>query len=78
MLTYNARTPRENVFVPQPHPSTPCVQLYDPPTPEFAVARITVPQGSEEFVLPRVSGGCVRSEVSLWGINELPCSSQDA
>lgn len=56
MLTYKTRTPQESKFLPQPHPSLPCVQIYDPPTPEFTVARIAVPKGSKEFVLPSVAG----------------------
>lgn len=56
MLTYNTRPPQDNKFVPKSHPLTPSVEVYDPPTPEFAVARITVPKGSEEFLLPEVTG----------------------
>lgn len=56
MLTYNTRSPQENKFTPQPHPSEPCVEIYDPPTPEFAVARVRVPKECNEFLLPRIAG----------------------
>ena len=56
MLTYNTKPPEENKFSPCPHPSIPEVEVYDPPTPEFTVARICIPQGTEEFLLPAVTG----------------------
>ena len=58
MLTYNTRSSEENKFAPRPHPLAPSVQVYDPPTPEFAVARVSVPQGCGEFSLPAVAGMC--------------------
>lgn len=56
MLTYNAKSPQENKFYPQLHPMLKGVEIYDPPTPEFAVARIRIPQDCKEFVLPSVTG----------------------
>lgn len=57
MLTYRTGTPEDNKFSPRLHPSLPYVEIYDPPTPEFTVARIVVPGGSKEFAVPRVAGG---------------------
>ena len=59
MLTYNMDTPDKNKFSPKPHPKTPCVQVYDPPTPEFTVARISIPAGVKELELPPVQGNSV-------------------
>ena len=56
MLTYITKSPEENKFLPYPHPTAPNIEVYDPPTPEFAVARITIPKGTEEFVLPETTG----------------------
>ena len=56
MLTYRTGSPEDNKFSPQPHHSLSCAEVYDPPTPEFAVARIVVPEGSKELVIPSVAG----------------------
>ena len=57
MLTYQTRTPQDSKFLPRPHPSLGApVQVYDPPTPEFAVARISIPKDTRELVLPGVAG----------------------
>ena len=34
------KTPAETMFPPKPHPHADHVTLYDPPTPEFAVAKV--------------------------------------
>ncbi len=57
MLTYNMDTPSRNKFPARPHPLDSCVQVYDPPTPEFAVNRISIPKGTEEVSLTPVGGG---------------------
>lgn len=56
MLTYITKTPSENKFRSQPHPGSPNVVIYDPPTPEFSVAKITIPSGTNEFILPVTTG----------------------
>ena len=56
MLTYDTKPPSENKFQPRQHPSSPNVLIYDPPTPEFSVARITIPPGINEFTLPVTTG----------------------
>ena len=56
MLTYSTKLPAENKFLPQSHPTMANTEVYDPPTPEFAVARITITKGSEEFLLPSMKG----------------------
>ena len=56
MLTYNSKSPTENKFPAQKHPSSPDIAIYDPPTPEFAVARIVIRPGTKEFRLPVVTG----------------------
>lgn len=56
MLTYEMRSPDESKFQPQQHPTLPHTLLYDPPTPEFAVLRITIPSSTTELELPPISG----------------------
>lgn len=56
MLTYNSKPPAENKFVPKAHPDSPNILIYDPPTPEITVARITIPAGMTELHLPAVTG----------------------
>lgn len=56
MLTYRTGSPEDNKFLSQPHPLFPSVSIYDPPTPEFAVARIVIPKESKQFTLPKVTG----------------------
>lgn len=58
MLTYNMATPEKNKFQPHPHPEVACVEIYDPPTPEFSVARINIPRGTKDVMLPEVQGEC--------------------
>lgn len=56
MLSYEMRSPEENMFKPCRHPSVPHAMVYDPPTPEFAVAKITIAAGTKELVIPSVPG----------------------
>ncbi len=56
MLTYEMRSPDESKFLPQQHPTLPHTLVYDPPTPEFAVLRITIPSSTNELELPPISG----------------------
>lgn len=53
MLSYYMRTPLETLFHSKPHPSLKQVIIYDPPTPEFAVAKISFTQN---IVVPAVNG----------------------
>ena len=59
MLTYNCRSPQDNVFTPTQHPDCPHIMVYNPPVPEFAVAKISVPGSASEFSLPILSGPSV-------------------
>ncbi len=56
MLTYNSRPPSENRFPSYKHPDTPNIVLYDPPTPEFTVAKIIIPKGTQTFIRSPVAG----------------------
>jgi len=56
MLTYNCRTATENKFPHKEHHSVANISIYDPPTPDFAVARISLPPGMTEFTLPPIPG----------------------
>ena len=56
MLTYNMASPERNKFSPYWHPEVACMEIYDPPTPEFTVARVTIPPGTKEILLPGVHG----------------------
>lgn len=62
MLTYNCRTAAENKFPHKKHPTAPHISIYDPPTPEFAVGRISLPAGLTEFTLPPIPGKLCRDE----------------
>ena len=53
MLTYNMDTPTGNKFSSKPHPLGSCIQVYDPPTPEFAVNKIRL---QKEMELPATGG----------------------
>ena len=59
MLTYNCRSPQENKFKPEQHPECPHVMVYNPPIPDFAVAKISMPRDTGEFSLPIVTGPSV-------------------
>ena len=71
MLTYNCRSPKENMFTPKQHPECPHVMVYDPPVPDFAVAKISVPADASKFSLPTVAGPSVL--LSLQGDVQLSC-----
>ena len=45
MLTYLPSTPQERLFPSVTDPGDSCVTVYDPPVPDFAVARIKVNRG---------------------------------
>lgn len=53
MLTYYMRTPIETVFVAKPHPSLDHVTVYDPPTPDFTVAKVTC---KTDIEIPPIAG----------------------
>jgi len=42
ILDYRCRPASDNIFPSQPHPADNFVTLYDPPVPEFTVAKISV------------------------------------
>lgn len=51
MLTYLSSTPLEKVFPSQEDPRDPTLTLYDPPVPDFSVARVQVPSGQNTYTL---------------------------
>ncbi|XP_071501324.1 mannose-6-phosphate isomerase-like [Diadema antillarum] len=51
MLTYLPSTPAERVFPSRTDPSDPTLTIYDPPVPDFAVARIKVPAEQTSYTL---------------------------
>lgn len=55
MLDYKCGAKEENIFPCHPDPCDPYVTIYDPPVPDFAVARIQVSQHTtveENYYLP--------------------------
>ncbi len=42
MLIYNCKEAEENKFPSQPHKDDPCVSIFNPPVPDFAVQQIKV------------------------------------
>ena len=71
MLTYNCRSAKENMFTPKQHPDCPHVTVYDPPIPDFTVAKISVSGGADEFSLPIVTGPSIL--LTLQGDLQLSC-----
>ncbi|GIY56247.1 mannose-6-phosphate isomerase [Caerostris darwini] len=51
ILTYSSRKSEENKFVPIIDPFDPCVKIYDPPVPEFAVDSIELKQAESKYTL---------------------------
>ena len=74
MLTYNCKTASENMFHPHPHPDAPQSMIYNPPAPEFAVARISLPKGTQEFAVPVVQGPSII--LFTKGSGEVRCESE--
>ena len=76
MLTYIAKAAADNIFSPKPHPKYSHITIYDPPTPEFAVARIELPEEGICSPLPLVKGPSIiivlegRGKVQLTGVEE--------
>ena len=56
MLTYRSNTPDHFRVSPQKEEKSRFCEVYDPPVPEFAVARVCVPLEVAEFGLPPVNG----------------------
>ena len=56
MLTYSMRSPDETLFIPKPHPLLENALIYDPPTPEFTVVKVTI---SGRVSLPSVGGASI-------------------
>ena len=56
MLTYKSKTFEQFSVRPRRDIGNSCCEIYDPPTPEYAVARVEVPRDVEEFTLPAVNG----------------------
>ncbi|XP_038050302.1 mannose-6-phosphate isomerase-like isoform X2 [Patiria miniata] len=49
MLTYLPSPPQDKLFPSVTDPGDPCITVYDPPVPDFAVARIKVAEGVESY-----------------------------
>ena len=56
MLTYSMRSPDETLFIPKPHPLLENALIYDPPTPEFTVVKVTI---TGRVSLPSVGGASI-------------------
>jgi mannose-6-phosphate isomerase len=56
MLTYTSSTPDRFRVAPQKDKQSEFSEIYDPPIPEFAVARVSVPAGAGDFSLPPLQG----------------------
>ena len=56
MLHYNSKTFEQFRMHPRREIGNRYSDIYDPPTPEFAVAKVSVPRDVNEFSLPAVSG----------------------
>ena len=54
MLSYSMKTPMETLFLPKPHPTLEDALVYDPPTPEFTVVKVTI---NGRVCLPAIVGG---------------------
>ena len=42
MLHYSSKTPAENMFEPTVSATDPCLTVFDPPVPDFTVAKVQV------------------------------------
>uniref|UniRef100_A0A1X7SEG1 Mannose-6-phosphate isomerase cupin domain-containing protein n=1 Tax=Amphimedon queenslandica TaxID=400682 RepID=A0A1X7SEG1_AMPQE len=56
MLTYSMRSPEDTLFIPKPHPLLENALVYNPPTPEFTVVKVTI---SGRVSLPPVGGASI-------------------
>lgn len=74
MLTYNCKPAMENMFHPRPHPEVPQAMIYNPPAPEYAVAKISLTSGTQEFVLPITQGPSIL--LFMKGSGEMQCRSE--
>ena len=60
MLTYQSKTPDHFQVEPQLDKRSQFCKVYDPPVPEFAVAKVCVPLEITEFKLPSLEGERVK------------------
>ena len=56
MLTYTASTPDRFRVAPQKDKQSEFSEIYNPPIPEFTVARVCVPAETGDFTLPSLNG----------------------
>ena len=64
MLDYSCRSKEENIFPCHQDPNDPYTTIYDPPVPDFAVARIQASEssrGTHNVVLPKIRGPFLES-----------------
>ncbi|GBN46495.1 Mannose-6-phosphate isomerase [Araneus ventricosus] len=59
ILTYNCKKSEENKFLPVSDPGDPCVKVFDPPVPEFAVDSIELKQTETPYTLKKLQTASV-------------------
>ena len=80
MLHYTPKYPSEQLFKPRPHPQSPNIALYDPPTPEFVIARMEM---KSETSIPAVAGPSIvlivegSGVMSVKGSGDIPEGSSE-
>lgn len=65
MLTYQSKTLDQFQVHPRLEIGNEFCEIYDPPTPEYTVARIAVPLDVDEVTLPAVNGMYVNNQDTL-------------
>jgi len=64
MLDYECRTKKQNIFACHQDPSDPYVTIYDPPVPDFAVARIQIPSSCSLYKFQELNGPSIAIVIS--------------
>lgn len=64
MLDYGCHTKEETIFPCRPSPSDPYVSIYDPPVPDFAVARIQIPSSCLSYKFHGLNGPSIAIMIS--------------
>lgn len=59
MLTYITNTPEERIFEVAMDPTDPAVTIYDPPIPDFAIAKIELPPETKEYTIAAYDSGSI-------------------
>jgi len=69
-LDYKCGTKEENIFPCHHDPSDPYVTIYDPPVPDFAVARIQIPASCPLHKFQALNGPSIALLISGSGVVE--------